>query len=42
MARRAAAEKGIDLSKVKGSGPGNRIVLEDVLRARPDKESVFK
>ena len=42
MAKKAAAEKGIDLAQVKGSGPGNRIVLEDVLAARPDKEKVFK
>ena len=40
MARRAASEKGIDLTKVKGSGPGGRIVLEDVLRSRPEKEKI--
>ena len=42
MARRAASEKGIDLTKVKGSGPGGRIVLEDVLRSRPEKEKIYK
>ena len=38
----AAEEKGIDISKVKGSGPGGRVILEDVLTARPEKEKVFK
>lgn len=32
-ARRLAAERGVDLSGVKGSGPGGRIQLEDVERA---------
>ncbi len=31
LARRLAADKGIDLSQVKGSGPGGRIVERDVL-----------
>jgi pyruvate dehydrogenase E2 component (dihydrolipoamide acetyltransferase) len=30
LARRMAGERGIDLSQVKGSGPGGRIVREDV------------
>jgi pyruvate dehydrogenase E2 component (dihydrolipoamide acetyltransferase) len=31
LARRMAADKGIDLARVKGSGPGGRIVERDVL-----------
>ena len=33
VARKMAREAGIDLSKVKGSGPGGRIVREDVQKA---------
>jgi pyruvate dehydrogenase E2 component (dihydrolipoamide acetyltransferase) len=33
IARRMAQDHGIDLSQVQGSGPGGRIVSEDVLRA---------
>lgn len=32
-AKKLAAEKGVDLSAVQGTGPGGRIVEEDVLRA---------
>ena len=32
-ARRLAAELGVDLGKIKGSGPGNRIIEKDVLAA---------
>ena len=31
IARRLAAEKGVDLSQVKGTGPGGRIVEKDIL-----------
>jgi pyruvate dehydrogenase E2 component (dihydrolipoamide acetyltransferase) len=34
-ARALAAERGVDLSTVMGTGPGGRIVEEDVLRAAP-------
>jgi len=33
VARKMAREAGIDLSQIKGSGPGGRIVREDVLKA---------
>jgi pyruvate dehydrogenase E2 component (dihydrolipoamide acetyltransferase) len=35
LARRIAAEKGLDLSKVQGSGPHGRIVRSDVEGAKP-------
>ncbi|QOV88916.1 pyruvate dehydrogenase complex dihydrolipoamide acetyltransferase [Humisphaera borealis] len=35
LARRIAADKGIDLRQVKGSGPGGRIVQLDVLNFKP-------
>ena len=35
LARRIAAEKGLDLASVKGSGPNGRIVKADVEGARP-------
>jgi pyruvate dehydrogenase E2 component (dihydrolipoamide acetyltransferase) len=35
IARRIAEEKGIDLRQVKGTGPGGRIVREDVERFQP-------
>jgi pyruvate dehydrogenase E2 component (dihydrolipoamide acetyltransferase) len=34
LARKLAEEKGIDFSTIKGSGPGGRIVKEDVLAAQ--------
>jgi len=33
LARKVAEEKGVDLSTVQGTGPGGRIVREDVLKA---------
>ncbi len=33
VARRLAAERGVDLAAIAGSGPGGRILKEDVLRA---------
>lgn len=33
LARRAAAERGLDLGELEGSGPGGRVVEADVLRA---------
>jgi pyruvate dehydrogenase E2 component (dihydrolipoamide acetyltransferase) len=35
LARRMAKEKGVDLSKLRGSGPGGRIVKADVERGEP-------
>ena len=35
VAKKIAAEKGIDLSTIQGSGPGGRIVKDDVLNAQP-------
>jgi pyruvate dehydrogenase E2 component (dihydrolipoamide acetyltransferase) len=35
LARRIATEKGVNLSEVKGSGPGGRIVQADVLSFKP-------
>jgi pyruvate dehydrogenase E2 component (dihydrolipoamide acetyltransferase) len=35
LARRIAAEKGLDLSQIKGSGPHGRIVKTDVENAKP-------
>src|SRR5215468_9468139 len=35
LAKRIAAEKGIDLSRLKGSGPNGRIVKVDVEQAKP-------
>ncbi|MGY6549811.1 MAG: pyruvate dehydrogenase complex dihydrolipoamide acetyltransferase [Roseinatronobacter sp.] len=35
LARRIAAEKGLDLAQITGSGPHGRIVKADILEARP-------
>jgi len=37
VARRLAREKGLDLGRIRGTGPGGRIVLVDVERATPEK-----
>ncbi|HXL01526.1 MAG TPA: dihydrolipoamide acetyltransferase family protein [Candidatus Atribacteria bacterium] len=38
LARRLAEEHGIDLSQIRGSGPGGRIVKEDIEKAIEEKE----
>ena len=35
LARRLAAEKGIDIARVQGTGPGGRVVLRDVENLQP-------
>ena len=35
LAKKIAADKGVDLKTIKGSGPGGRIVKDDVLNATP-------
>ena len=35
LAKRLAAARGLDLTRIAGSGPGGRIVQEDVLAAKP-------
>lgn len=37
LARRIAADKGLDLSRISGSGPGGRIVKADVEAAKPGR-----
>ncbi len=39
LARKLAAEHGLDLSAITGTGPGGRIVKEDILRAVEAKEA---
>ena len=39
VARKIAADKGVDLATLKGSGPGGRILKEDVLNAEPGSAS---
>ncbi|MFT3831652.1 MAG: pyruvate dehydrogenase complex dihydrolipoamide acetyltransferase [Opitutaceae bacterium] len=39
LARKIAAEKGVDVSRLRGSGPGGRIVKADVLAAAEGKGS---
>jgi pyruvate dehydrogenase E2 component (dihydrolipoamide acetyltransferase) len=38
LARKLAEERGVDIGKIKGSGPGGRIVKEDILKAGTKKE----
>lgn len=35
LARKIAAEKGVDLASIQGTGPGGRIIEKDVLEANP-------
>ncbi len=37
IARKLAAEKGLDISKIRGTGPGGRITKEDVLNLKPQE-----
>lgn len=41
LARKLAQEKGLDISTVKGTGPGNRIVSQDLAKAQPTGLVVF-
>jgi pyruvate dehydrogenase E2 component (dihydrolipoamide acetyltransferase) len=41
LAKKIAKEKGLDLSTVKGTGPGNRIVSKDLSRAQPSGVATF-
>ena len=42
LARKIAAERGIDLTSLTGSGPGGRIVQRDVLAAKPGRGKAAK
>ncbi len=39
LAKKIAADKGLDLATIQGSGPGGRIVKADVLNAKPGSRS---
>ena len=39
LAKKLAADKGLDLATIQGSGPGGRIVKADVLNAKPGSRS---
>lgn len=41
LAKRLAKEKGLDLTSIKGSGPGGRIVSQDLVHAQPDTLVTF-
>ena len=40
-ARRLARERGVDITKIRGTGPGGRIVSEDILRASAQPEAAL-
>jgi len=40
-ARRVAKERGVELARLKGTGPGGRIIKRDVLDAAPAEETVL-
>ena len=42
LAKKIAEDKGIDLTTIKGSGPGGRIVKDDVLNAKPSQPAATK
>ena len=42
LAKKIATDKGIDLATIKGTGPGGRIVKEDVLNAKPGQPNATK
>ncbi len=42
LAKRLAEEHGIDLSTIKGTGPGGRIIKEDVLRVMEERKTAVK
>lgn len=41
LARKLAKEKGLDLTTIKGSGPGHRIVSADLAKAQPSGVAAF-
>ena len=42
LAKKIAADKSIDLTTIKGSGPGGRIVKDDVINAKPGQPATTK
>jgi pyruvate dehydrogenase E2 component (dihydrolipoamide acetyltransferase) len=41
LAKKLAKQKGLDLSTIKGTGPGNRILSGDLVKAQPSGVAVF-